>query len=50
MYKDARLLIPLMAILGGISDWNLKFWYYEPTRFGNFEIKIKARKLEIKYY
>lgn len=50
MYKDARLPIPLMAILGGISGWNLKFWCYEPTRLGNFGIKIKARELEIKYY
>ena len=50
IYRDARVPVPLMAILGGVSDWYLKFWCYEPTYFGNLGIKIKAKELKIKLY
>ncbi len=49
-YKDARLPIPLMAILGGVSEWLLKFWCFEPTRLGKLGIRIKAKELKIKFY
>lgn len=49
-YKKARLPIPLMAILGGVSDWTLKFWCYKSTYLGTLGIKIKAKELKIKFY
>ncbi len=49
-YKDARLPIPLMAIIGGSSNSILKVWCYQPTCFGNFGIRIKTKELKIKFY
>lgn len=49
-YKQARLTIPLMAVIEGVFDWVINFWCYEPTRLGNFGIRIKAKKLKIKLY